>query len=243
MTSDIKRLIILSGPSCAGKTPMLKAVQRLHPDLFGSPVLYSSRSPRPGEEDGVDFHFRSESTIRDLPQDRFVVGPVRHLWQAVDLDEIHALGRNHSALVIEIYPTMAKNMLGHPGIKDITESFELHTVFISPVTDSEIEAVQQQMGLDSPKQTLASIMSHKQISRAIKQGKAITLDEMEDIRKRASKAYQELQWGQAYHHMIINHDTEDSDHWRFNPPLGEAGATVGQFVNIVSGITPLPKTG
>jgi guanylate kinase len=243
MTSDIKRLIILSGPSCAGKTPMLKAVQRLHSDLFGSPILYSSRSPRPGEKDGIDFHFRPESTIRDLPRDRFVVGPVRHLWQAVDLDDIQTLSQRHSAIVIEIYPTLAEKVLEHPGIKDITATFELHTVFISPVTDSEIEAVQKQMGLDSPEQTLASIMSHKQISRAIKQGKAITLDEMDDIRKRASKAYQELQWGQSYHHLIINHDTEDSDHWRFHPPLGEAGATVRQFVDIVTGITPHPKTG
>ena len=55
------RLVILSGPSCAGKSPLDKALGRFYPELRAAlqPVtLYNDRAPRPGEVDGVDYHFR-----------------------------------------------------------------------------------------------------------------------------------------------------------------------------------------
>ena len=52
------RLVVLSGPSCIGKSPLVKALAQFHPDLnekLRPLVLYNSRSPRPGEKDGEDF--------------------------------------------------------------------------------------------------------------------------------------------------------------------------------------------
>ena len=54
------RLIILSGPSCVGKSPLYAALKKFYPQLASrltKLVLYDSRSARPGEVDGVDFHF------------------------------------------------------------------------------------------------------------------------------------------------------------------------------------------
>jgi guanylate kinase len=53
-------LVVVSAPSGAGKTTLCHEVRSLVPDLFYS-VSYTTRAPRPGEVNGTDFHFVSES--------------------------------------------------------------------------------------------------------------------------------------------------------------------------------------
>jgi hypothetical protein len=63
------RLVILSGPSCVGKSPLHRALARFHPELsdrLHKLVLINSRAPRPGEFDGKDYHFRTRSQIESL---------------------------------------------------------------------------------------------------------------------------------------------------------------------------------
>jgi guanylate kinase len=49
-------LIIISAPSGGGKTTLCHALRRRMPDL-GYSVSFTTRPPRPGEQDGVDYHF------------------------------------------------------------------------------------------------------------------------------------------------------------------------------------------
>ena len=75
------RLVVLSGPSCIGKSPLVKALAQFHPDLHEKLqplVLYNSRSPRPGEKDEEDYHFRRREEIENLREkENFVVMEVR----------------------------------------------------------------------------------------------------------------------------------------------------------------------
>ena len=50
------RLIVLTGPSGVGKGTLLKALLARHPELHLS-ISATTRSPRPGEEDGVSYYF------------------------------------------------------------------------------------------------------------------------------------------------------------------------------------------
>jgi guanylate kinase len=50
------RLTVLSGPSGVGKGSVIAAVRRRHPDVWLS-VSVTTRAPRPGETDGVEYHF------------------------------------------------------------------------------------------------------------------------------------------------------------------------------------------
>ena len=90
-----KRLVILSGPSCVGKSPLDKALGRFYPELRNKLrrlVLYNSRVPRPGEMDGVDYHFRMRSQVEALrTQDRYAVLDVRGDLQALDVEELRAI--------------------------------------------------------------------------------------------------------------------------------------------------------
>jgi guanylate kinase len=50
------RLFVITAPSGAGKTSLIDAVMKDDPTLKIS-VSYTTRAPRPGEKDGVDYHF------------------------------------------------------------------------------------------------------------------------------------------------------------------------------------------
>ena len=50
------RLTVLSGPSGVGKGSVIAAVRRRYPQVWLS-VSVTTRAPRPGETDGVEYHF------------------------------------------------------------------------------------------------------------------------------------------------------------------------------------------
>lgn len=50
------KLFVVTAPSGAGKTSLIEAVMRDDPTLKIS-VSYTTRAPRAGEKDGVDYHF------------------------------------------------------------------------------------------------------------------------------------------------------------------------------------------
>lgn len=49
-------MFVITAPSGAGKTSLIDAVMKADPTLRIS-VSYTTRPPRPGEKDGVDYHF------------------------------------------------------------------------------------------------------------------------------------------------------------------------------------------
>ncbi|HVW43481.1 MAG TPA: guanylate kinase [Amycolatopsis sp.] len=55
-TASRRRLTVVSGPSGVGKSSVMDELRRLRPDIFFS-VSVTTRAPRPGEVDGVHYHF------------------------------------------------------------------------------------------------------------------------------------------------------------------------------------------
>src|SRR5712692_7981403 len=131
------RLVILSGPSCVGKSPLAKALGRFHPDLranLQSIVLFNSRSPRPGERDGEDYHFRSREQIETLrDRERHVVMDVRGDLQALDLEDLSALLNTGDAF-FEGNPFIGRTLQTHPKLQGVKRL----SVFLSPLSREEL---------------------------------------------------------------------------------------------------------
>ncbi len=58
-------LIILSSPSGAGKSTLARALRKWDPEIVFS-VSATTRAPRPGEVDGVDYRFMSEDEFKSM---------------------------------------------------------------------------------------------------------------------------------------------------------------------------------
>jgi guanylate kinase len=56
-------VIILCGPSGCGKSTLITKLNESFPGKFGFSVSHTTRSPRPGEEDGVHYHFRTRPEV------------------------------------------------------------------------------------------------------------------------------------------------------------------------------------
>jgi guanylate kinase len=59
------KLFVVTAPSGAGKTSLIDAVMKDDPSLKIS-VSYTTRKPRPGEKEGVDYHFVDERTFQAM---------------------------------------------------------------------------------------------------------------------------------------------------------------------------------
>jgi len=55
-------LFVVTAPSGAGKTSLIEALIAADPSLKLS-ISYTTRAPRPGEKDGVDYHFVDDATF------------------------------------------------------------------------------------------------------------------------------------------------------------------------------------
>ncbi|MEJ2728802.1 MAG: guanylate kinase [Deltaproteobacteria bacterium] len=63
MKPKSKHLFIISSPSGGGKTTLCREVRQHFPDMLYS-VSYTTRKPRKGEQDGVDYHFIDKNEFK-----------------------------------------------------------------------------------------------------------------------------------------------------------------------------------
>ena len=229
------RLIVLAGPSCVGKSPLDKALARFHSDLrtpLRTVVLYNDRAPRPGEVDGVDYHFRDRESILALEQQGdHVVMDVRGDLQALD---VAGLNRNLQAsdVFFEGNPFVGHRLLTDPGLAGVKRL----GVFMAPVSRDEIRYLRESAGDAALPDLITDIMRRKLLRRTRKHKSELSLKDLENIEVRSGSAYQELRMAHDFDVVIPNHDGEDSDNWdSFYYPLGDARLSLNAFVALLKG--------
>jgi guanylate kinase len=93
--SSIANLIVLSGPSGVGKSTVLKRLLARHADRLRLSVSATTRPPRPGERDGVDYYFLS----RDEFERR------RQAGDFLECCEVFGRGHWYGTLLAEVMPS------------------------------------------------------------------------------------------------------------------------------------------
>jgi len=198
-------------------------------------VLYNSRAPRPGEVDGVDYHFRLRSQIEALrAEPRYAVLDVRGDLQAVDIEELRTLLENSNAF-FEGNPFVGRALQTHPRLAGIDRL----SIFLSPLAREEIVFLKAPERNVSLPNLVTDIMRRKLLRRTRRQKLELSAKDLENIETRATSAYVELKEASHFDYVIPNHDGEDSDNWEaFYYPVGDARKALNAFVALLEGSIP-----
>ncbi|NQU22824.1 MAG: guanylate kinase [Candidatus Nealsonbacteria bacterium] len=133
--TDCGRLVIVSGPSGAGKTTLLRGVfQQCSLPLVRS-VSATTRPPRPGEVDGVDYHF--------LTQDAFDLA--RQGGGFLECFEVFGRGHWYGTLLSEVTPSLDAGKwvvleIDVQGAISVMQRYgDALSIFIRPASLEELE--------------------------------------------------------------------------------------------------------
>ncbi|WP_101524300.1 guanylate kinase [Nocardioides houyundeii] len=94
----VSRLVVLAGPTAVGKGTVAADVRRRHPEVWIS-VSVTTRAPRPGEIDGVHYHFVDDAQFDamvandELLEWACVHGAARYGTPRGPVEEVLAQGR------------------------------------------------------------------------------------------------------------------------------------------------------
>jgi guanylate kinase len=139
------RVIVLSGPSAVGKSTLVRCLRERISDLHFS-VSATTRAPRPGEVDGVDYHFVSADRFQQLIDD----------GSLLEWAEIHGGLHRSGTLAGPVRDAVAA---GHPvlievdlaGARAVKQAMpEAITVFLTPPSWAALEARLIGRGTETP---------------------------------------------------------------------------------------------
>lgn len=235
----MSRFVIVSGPSCIGKGPLYSALRKFYPELaqkLTPIVLYNSRDPRPGEEDGVDYYFRPRAEIEErATQPGVVSADVRGDLQALEVASIkEILATGHDAF-FEGNPFIPATLRESQVLQDIPTL----TIFLSPLSRDEIQFLTDPAQRVNLGKFLTDVMRRKLLRRTKRQKTNLSLKDLENIERRAASAIVELREAWKFDVVIPNHDGEDSENWdAFYYPIGDARQTLVAFAALLRGETP-----
>jgi guanylate kinase len=231
----MNRLIILTGPSCIGKSPLDKALKQFYPEIrenMQKLVLFNDRSPRPGEMEGIDYYFRKKEEIEAFRLvGNYIVMGVRGDLQALNLKELSSMLMKNNVF-FEGNPYVAEILQTHPQLKDYPKL----SVFLSPLSKEEIEYFKDPSRNVKLPDIITEIMRRKQLRRKTRLKVELSIRDLDDVETRASSAYREMKMAWQFDYVLPNHDGEDSDNWEvFYYPVGDARKTMLNFVALLQG--------
>ncbi len=137
------QLYILSAPSGCGKTTILKQVMANIGGLAFS-VSHTTRTPRSGEQNGVDYHFVTENEFKEMREQKLFLE-----WA-----EVHGNYYGTSKVAVAEQLTKGEDIIldidvqGASIIRD-DKSIEAVSVFVAPPSLTELEQRLRGRGTDS----------------------------------------------------------------------------------------------
>jgi len=136
-------LFVISAPSGAGKSTLCRAILDHFADLLYS-ISYTTRPPRQGEQNGVDYYF--------IPKDEFKKGISRHQW--AEWAEVHGNYYGTSAEFLDKKLSAGRDILLDIDVQGTRQILKRYpgsiTIFIMPPTLEILKQRLEDRGTDSP---------------------------------------------------------------------------------------------
>lgn len=169
------RLVVISGPSGVGKSTLLRRLLEQLPQLVPS-VSATTRPPRVGERDGIDYHFLGDAEFE------------RRRAAGEFLECCRVYGRQHwyGTLVDEVVPRLSAGQwvvleIDVEGTLSIIERFPAaETIFVMPPRRDELEHRLRHRGTESPEAMARRLeVAHRELDHADRYRHRVVNDDVE----------------------------------------------------------------
>lgn len=135
-------MFILSAPSGAGKTSLVKALIKEDPQILVS-VSHTTRAPRPNEVEGKDYHFISQENFNTLKSEGHFLehAEVFGAWYGTSKLWVENQLKNGYDVILEI---------DWQGARRVREMMACQSIFILPPSREELLSRLEDRGQDDP---------------------------------------------------------------------------------------------
>jgi len=141
--TDCGMLYIISAPSGAGKTSLVKALLE-EADFIEVSVSYTTRAKRPGERDGVDYHFVTQDKFRQMIADDVFIEYAEVFGNYYGTSKLRVREKLKAGIDIILE-------IDWQGAQQVRKQFEqCTTVFILPPSRHELLSRLNERGQDAP---------------------------------------------------------------------------------------------
>ena len=148
------KTFIISGPSGVGKSTVLKALLEKRSDVYFS-VSATTRAPRPGEEDGVHYHFMDANSFRQrIAADEF-------LEYAEYVGNFYGTPKKYVDEAMEQGKDVILDIEVQGAIQVCSKRPETVRIFIAPPSWEELERRLTERGTDSPEKVQKRLLRAK----------------------------------------------------------------------------------
>jgi guanylate kinase len=170
----VPRVFVITGPSGVGKGTLIRTLRERVPELQLA-VSATTRAPRPGEEDGVDYHFLSDAEFE------------RRVGDGAFVEHARYSGRRYGTLREELERRLAH---GNPvvleievqGARQVREAMpEAVQIFIAPPGAEALRTRLIGRGTDDPQQVAARLATAQaELAAQGEFGHVVVNDRLED---------------------------------------------------------------
>lgn len=125
----IMNIITFTGKTCSGKSTIVNGLIENYPELYDVVVSHTTREPRKGERNGVDYYFIDESEFNNIS----FIEEIRFngFRYGVSLSEINRVSASGKTALLIVEPT------GLDQIREVQEQFNIgcYSFFINVPQD------------------------------------------------------------------------------------------------------------